>query len=165
VDIASWLFDLTDAGYQCCSHAHIAAGVTATDDGTPMSINVETIGDSLVVQHYVGEVRDPHLCRMVSLSDGLGVYHRTKVQVVRELSANRIGDETCEYSNHIHASATDEFIAFIEKYGISFAQAKAALRTRTIGKRRRTSSIASNTRPHHTNNRRNSFRKIRRLFA
>jgi hypothetical protein len=35
-----------------------------------MSINVEMIGDSLLIQHYVGEVADVHPCRMVSTSVG-----------------------------------------------------------------------------------------------
>jgi hypothetical protein len=82
VDIADWLFNLPDAEYQRCSHAHIAAGITTTDDGRPMSTNVETIGDALMVQHYVAEVRQPHLCRMVSISDAITAKGRTKVQVV-----------------------------------------------------------------------------------
>ncbi|MCU6793276.1 hypothetical protein OB236_14235 [Paenibacillus sp. WQ 127069] len=57
VDIGKWLFSLSDAEYQrCCPPDHIAVGVTKTEDGRPMSINVETIGTSLAVQHYVGEV-------------------------------------------------------------------------------------------------------------
>jgi hypothetical protein len=44
VDIADWLFNLPDAEYQRCSHADMAAGHTTSDDGRPMSINVETIG-------------------------------------------------------------------------------------------------------------------------
>jgi hypothetical protein len=126
VDIADWLLHLPDAEYQRCSHAHIGAGTTTTDDGRPMSINVETIGDSLVVQHYVAEVHEPHLCRMVSISDAISARGRTKVQVVWELSVKKIDDHTTEYSNHIHASATDEFLSFIEKNGIGFEQAKAA---------------------------------------
>jgi hypothetical protein len=44
VDIADWLFLLPDAEYQRCAPGqHIAAGVTTTDDGRPMSINVEQI--------------------------------------------------------------------------------------------------------------------------
>jgi len=42
-----------------------------------------------------------------------------------ELSAKKIDDDTCEYSNHIHASATDEFLAFIKKKN-TFEQARAA---------------------------------------
>lgn len=71
VDIGDWLFHLADAEYQRCSQAHIAAGTTTSDDGRAMSINVETIGDALVVQHYVSEVRGPHFCRMVSISDSI----------------------------------------------------------------------------------------------
>src|SRR5271155_4476204 len=81
VDIADWLFHLPDAEYQRCSHAHIAAGTTTTDDGRPMSINVETIGDTFVVQHYVGEVREPHFCRMISISDSISPAGRTKLQI------------------------------------------------------------------------------------
>jgi hypothetical protein len=52
VDIADWLFNLPDAEYQRCSPAHIAAGHTTSDDGRPMSINVERIGKALMVQHF-----------------------------------------------------------------------------------------------------------------
>jgi len=56
VNIADWLLTLPDAEYQRCSHAHIAAGTSTTDDGRTMSIHVETIGDAVIVQHYVAEV-------------------------------------------------------------------------------------------------------------
>src|SRR5262249_45124100 len=70
VDIADWLLHLPDAEYQRCAPPdHIAAGTTTTDDGRPMSINVEVIGGTLMVQHYVADVHEPHHCRMVSLSD------------------------------------------------------------------------------------------------
>lgn len=126
VNIADWLFTLPDAEYQRCSHAHIAAGTTNTDDGRPMSINVETIGDALIVQHYIAEAKEPALCRMVSISDAINKNGRTKVKVEWTLSARKIDDQTTEYSNHIHASATDEFMAFIEEHGVTLEQAAAA---------------------------------------
>jgi hypothetical protein len=126
VDIADWLFNLPDAEYQRCSHAHIAAGHTTSDDGPPMSINVETIGVTLMVQHFVSEVREPHFCRLIFISDAITMKGRTKVQLVWELSAKKIDDHTCEYSNHIHASVTDEFLTFIDKNGVTFEQARAA---------------------------------------
>ncbi|WP_263410902.1 hypothetical protein [Terriglobus tenax] len=126
VNIADWLFTLPDAEYQRCSTAHIAAGTTTTDDGRPMSINVETIGDALVVQHYVAETREPTLCRMVSISDAITKNGRTKVKVEWTLSARKIDDQTSEYTNHIHASATDEFLAFIQEHGVTLEQAAAA---------------------------------------
>jgi hypothetical protein len=126
VNIADWLFNLPDAEYQRCSQAHIAAGTTTADDGRAMSINVETIGDAFVVQHYVAEIREPHLCRMVSISDSISPAGRTRLQVIWELSANRIDDQTCEYTNHIHSSAIDQTMAFFKEHGIPFTRARDA---------------------------------------
>lgn len=126
IDIADWLLNLPDVEYQRCSHAHIGAGSSKNDAGQPMSLNVETIGDSLMIQHYVAEVHAPSFCRMVSISDSISPAGRTKVQVVWELSAKRIDEETCEYSNHIHAVAIEETLAFFEKHGISLKKAAAA---------------------------------------
>jgi hypothetical protein len=126
VDIGNWLFHLSDAEYQRCSQAHIAAGTTTSDDGRPMSINVETIGDAFVVQHYIGEVRQPHFCRMVSISDSISPVGRTKLQVVWELSAKKIDEASCEFTNHIHSSAISQTLAFLEEHGIPFKTARDA---------------------------------------
>jgi hypothetical protein len=126
VNIADWLLHLPDAEYQRCAHAHIAAGTTTADDGRAMSINVETIGDAFVVQHYVAELHEPQLCRMVSISDSISPTGRTKLQVIWELSAKKTDDQTCEFTNHIHSSAIDETMAFFDKHGIPFERARDA---------------------------------------
>jgi hypothetical protein len=126
INIADWVLHLPDAEYQRCSTAHIAAGATTTDDGRPMSINVEMIGDAFVVQHYVAEVREPHFCRMVSISDSISPAGRTKLQVVWELSARKIDDQTCEYTNHIHSTAIDQTLAFFKEHEVPFERARAA---------------------------------------
>jgi hypothetical protein len=126
INIADWVLHLPDAEYQRCSTAHIAAGATTADDGRPMSINVETIGDALVVQHYVAEVREPHSCRMVSISDSISPAGRTKLRVVWELSARKIDDQTCKYTNHIHSSAIEQTLAFFKEHDIPFEKARAA---------------------------------------
>ncbi|RUX01285.1 hypothetical protein EOA35_17120, partial [Mesorhizobium sp. M8A.F.Ca.ET.023.01.1.1] len=88
IDIADWLFTLPEAEYQrCCVPDHIAAGVTTTDDGRRMSINVEQIGSGLVVQHYIAEVAEKNYCRMNSISDVFTANGRTQVNVVWELIA------------------------------------------------------------------------------
>jgi hypothetical protein len=48
------------------------------------------------------------------------------LQVVWELSASRIDEQTCEYTNHIHSSAIDETLAFLKERGIPFENARAA---------------------------------------
>ena len=88
VNIADWLLNLPDAEYQRCSHVHIAAGHTTSDDGRPMSITVETIGETLMVQHFVAQVLEPHFCRLTSTSDAITMKGRTKVHLLWELRRN-----------------------------------------------------------------------------
>jgi hypothetical protein len=126
VDIASWLFALPEAEYQrCCPPDHISCASTSTDDGIPMSINVEMIGQTLMIQHYVAEKQTPTLCRMVSMSDAFTPNGRTRVQVIWTLSAKRIGDKSCEYTNSVVAHPTQEFMEFIAQHNISFEDAAA----------------------------------------
>jgi hypothetical protein len=67
------------------------------------------MGDALMVQHSVAESREPRLCRTVSVSGAITKNGRSKVKVVWEPGAKKIDEETCEYSNKIHAP-TDEFL-------------------------------------------------------
>jgi hypothetical protein len=126
VDIAEWLFKLTEAEYlRCCPPDHISCGTTSTDDGTPMSINVEMIGKTLMIQHYVAEVATPALCRMVSVSDAFTPSGHTRVQVIWTLSVKRIDERSCEYTNSVVAHPTAAFMAFIASHNTSFAEAAA----------------------------------------
>lgn len=88
-----------------------------------MSINVEMIGETLMIQQYVAETATPALCRMVSMSDAFTPNGRTRVQVIWTLSAKRIDDMSCAYTNSVVAHPTAEFIA---KHGVSFEDAAAA---------------------------------------
>jgi hypothetical protein len=118
VDIPSWCFSLPDSEYQACSPAHCAAGATATTDGRRVSINVENIGGSLIVQHYVEDIGEPDHLRLVSHSDLFTPTGRTKIDVVWDLSVKPIDEETCEFTNSVHSSAPPEMLDFLGKQGI-----------------------------------------------
>jgi hypothetical protein len=127
VNVADWLSHLTNAEYRrCCPPAHIAAGRTTTDDGRPLALNVELIGESLLIQQYVDEVTDPHRCRLVSTSDVFAPEGRTTFHVVWELCVEPLDPVSCEYVNHLIVTATEDFLAFLDARGIAFAQAAAA---------------------------------------
>lgn len=127
IDIADWLFTLPEAEYlRCCPPDHIAAGVTTTDDGRRMSINVEMVGTGLVVQHYVAEEATPSYCRMNSISDVFTANGRTQVNVVWELIAEDAGQGRTRYTNRVTAHPTDAFMAFLAEHGLTFEQAAAA---------------------------------------
>ena len=127
VDVGDWVFSLTSEEYQrCCPPAHIAAGATTTDDGRPMAINVEMIGDALMIQQYVGELIGPRHCRLDSRSVAFTPAGRTTVQVIWHLEVEPIDDRSCVYTNRVTATATDEFLSFIARQGMPLAQARAA---------------------------------------
>jgi hypothetical protein len=126
VDIPTWCFSLSEAEYQSCSPAHCSAGVTSAPDGRRMSINVEVLGGSAMVQHYVEEVSEHDHLRLVSNSDVFTPTGRIKVGVIWDLSVKKIDDQSCEFTNTVHSSATLELMDFLAKQGIPWEVFKAA---------------------------------------
>ena len=126
VDIPSWCFTLPESEYQACSPAHCSAGATTTSDGRRMSINVEILGGSLMVQHYVEEIGQPDHLRLVSNSDVFTPTGRTKIGVVWDLRVRKLDDKTCEFTNTVHSSATPELEDFLGKQGVPWDVFKAA---------------------------------------
>jgi hypothetical protein len=126
VDIPTWCFSLPEAEYQSCSPAHCSAGVTTAPDGKRMSINVEVLGGSPMVQHYLEEVSEREHLRLVSNSDVFTPTGRIKVGVIWDLSVKKIDDQSCEFTNKVHSSATPELMDFLAKQGIPWEVFKAA---------------------------------------
>lgn len=118
VDLPEWCFTLAESEYQACSPAHCSAGATTAPDGRRMSINVEILGGSLMVQHYVEEVANPDHLRLVSNSDLFTPAGRTKVGVIWDLTVSRIDGATCELTNTVHSTATPELLDFLGRQGI-----------------------------------------------
>jgi hypothetical protein len=126
VDVADWLFHLTDAEYQRCAPGeHIAAGATTTDDGRPMSINIEQVGPALLVQHYVGDIVSRHHCRLVSESDNFTPVGRTKLGVIWELTVTAHGQGECVFTNRVVVLSTSDYLAFLDEHRIALDQAVA----------------------------------------
>ena len=61
------------------------------------------IGKTLMIQHNVAEVAIATLCHMDSVSDACTPNGHTRVQVIWTLSAKRIDERTCEYTNSVVA--------------------------------------------------------------
>jgi hypothetical protein len=127
IDIGEWLFTLSDAEYQQCSISHIACGSSRNADGKLMSLNVEEIGGSIVVEHYVEDILERQRCRVVSTSDVLVQGGRTTAHVVWELSVTPLTESSCEFTNFVLVHTTDSYETFIEHNGVTYEQAKAAM--------------------------------------
>lgn len=126
IDIPAWCFALPEAEYQACSPAHCSAGTTTAPDGRRMSINVEILGGSVMVQHYVEELARPDHLRLVSTSDVFTPTGRTKIGVTWDLSVKRLNDHSCEFTNRVQSSATPELLDFLGKQGIPWELFRAA---------------------------------------
>ena len=126
IDIPAWCFSLSEAEYQACSPAHCSAGVTTAPDGRRMSINVEILGGSPMVQHYVEEISSRDHLRLVSSSDVFTPTGRIKVGVIWDLSVKKIDDESCEFANTVHSTSTPELMEFLAKQGIPWEVFKIA---------------------------------------
>jgi hypothetical protein len=129
VDIPSWCFTLAESEYQSCSPAHCSAGATTAPDGRRMSINVEILGGSLMVQHYVEEIAEHSHLKLVSNSDVFTPTGRTKIRVIWDLSVRKIDDKTCEFTNTVHSSATPDLLDFLGRQGIPWEVFRAGRKT------------------------------------
>jgi hypothetical protein len=78
-----------------------------------MSINVEVIGGSLMVQHYVETLGHRDHLILESVSDIFTPTARTTIHVLWEMSVKAIDSERCEFTNHVRSKATDEFKSFL----------------------------------------------------
>ncbi len=126
IDIPAWCFSLPDHEYQGCSPAHFAAGATTSREGRRMSINVEVLGGTPMVQHYREKVAEKHHLVLDSISDLFTATGRTTMRVVWELSVKPLGAGKCEFTNHVRTFTTDQFWDYLTRQGIPFEVFRAS---------------------------------------
>ena len=91
---------------------------TTAPDGKRMSINVEIIGGSLMVQYYVETLgRKDHLA-LESVSDLTTPTGRTTIHILWEISGKSIDATRCELTNRVRSKAPKEFVTFLDRQGI-----------------------------------------------
>lgn len=132
INLPEWAFNLSEKDYQDCSPAHISAAKTIGIDGRRMSINVEVIGGSLMVQHYQEEVSGPYHLILTSLSDVFTPGGRIVLHVKWELSVKAISSTQCEFTNHVTSHATEDLIQSLERQGIPFEVFKSQRQPNSI---------------------------------
>lgn len=120
INIPEWVFNLSETEYQSCSPAHVTAAKTIGADGRRMSINVEVIGGSPMVQHYQEKVSEPHYLVLTSFSDVFSPAGRMIIHVQWELSVRAINDKQAEFTNRVITHATEEMMLGLAKQGIPF---------------------------------------------
>lgn len=120
INIPEWCFSLSEKEYQGCSPAHVSAAVTTGADGRRMSINVEVLGGSPMVQHYQEEVSEPHHLVLTSFSEVFTPTGRIVIHVQWELSVKKTSNNQCEFTNRVVTHATEDMVHALERQGIPF---------------------------------------------
>jgi hypothetical protein len=99
VDLEEWLFTLSDSDYQAAARGHRAAG-TFTENGVRGTVNVESMGGTLMVQHYHEVSAEPTRVEMVSTRSHAYVMHLIPVHflVRRTMTATPRTTDTTTFS-------------------------------------------------------------------
>ncbi len=74
IDLPDWLFTLSEADYAACAHGHRAIGMLGGVQRTGM-VNVESIGGSLLIQHYATRRAEKDHVTMVSEASRAYIMH------------------------------------------------------------------------------------------
>jgi hypothetical protein len=78
IDLAAWIFGLSDEDYQACAKGHHGAGTYQDEQGRGM-VNVESVGGHLIVQHYRAVHADPSSVEMFSAASRVYLFHLVPV--------------------------------------------------------------------------------------
>ena len=74
VDLEKWFYSLSDKEYQACAKGHRGAG-TFVEDGVRGTLNVESIGGTLLIQHYREISAGPRRMEMLSKRSRSYLFH------------------------------------------------------------------------------------------
>jgi hypothetical protein len=78
VDLEQWMFSLSDAEYQQAARAHRAAGAFV-DNGVRGTVNVESMGGTLIIQHYREVQAEPSYVELFSERSQAYLFHLVPV--------------------------------------------------------------------------------------
>jgi hypothetical protein len=81
---------------------------------------VETIGGSLMVQHYHETLGEKTHLILDSDSDVFTPTGRVVIHVTWELSVKALDKDRCEFTNRVQSFASDEMLAGLDRQGIPF---------------------------------------------
>jgi hypothetical protein len=110
IDLSEWLFGVSDIEYQQCAKGHLGAGVSKLRNGKRTSVNVESVGGHLAVQHYVEEISTKNHLKLVSEKSDIWIFHIIHIhpRVTWEMKLIPISDQACIFQHKVsieHSSA------------------------------------------------------------
>ena len=115
IDLEKWLFEMSDADYRSCSPAHLAMGISTLPDGKKVCINVERIGGTTILHHYVPVVSRNNYLNLVSEKTSVISGRPMDVRVTWELSVTPVSSASSKLTCHVTASTDNKIVAWLGK--------------------------------------------------
>lgn len=112
LDLPRWLFGLSDIEYQQCAKGHFGAGVSKLPNGNRTSVNVESVGGQLAVQHYIEEISKPKHLKLVSEKSDIWIFHLFHIHptVTWEMKLVPSSDQSCTFQHAVMIEHPSFFI-------------------------------------------------------
>lgn len=120
LDLARWVYGMGDRDYRRCARGHIACGSSPLPGGERSSINVESVGGHLLVQHYEPEVLEPQHIRMVSHASDMWIFRLVpaRVRVTWDVSLHPRDASSCTFRDHIRVEHQSRVLWLLSKLAL-----------------------------------------------
>ena len=120
LDLAYWVYAMGDRDYRRCARGHIACGSSPLPGGARSSINVESVGGHLLVQHYEPDLLEPQHIRMVSHASDMWIFRLfpARVRVIWDVSLHSRDATSCTFRDHIRVEHNSRVIWLLSKLAL-----------------------------------------------
>lgn len=114
IDMGDWMFTLKSEEYAACAEGHQAAAQGQLVSGKRVSVNLETVADMFMIQHYIEKVAERDHVVGYSPNSVFFVNDTDYVisQITWELKVTKLDDARCELiCNVIFESENEAFVS------------------------------------------------------
>lgn len=117
LDLGYWVYQMGDRDYRACARGHLACGSSPLPGGARASINVESVGGHLLVQHYEPEILGPRQIRMISHASDMWIFRLipSRVRVIWDVSLHARDDSSCTFRDHIRVEHRSRLLWLLSK--------------------------------------------------
>lgn len=115
INLGNWMFTISSEEYAACAQGHQSAAQGQLPSGKRFSVNVEIVGGTFMVQHYVETISERD--HVLGLSPNTTFWQNDKdyvlAQVSWELKVAKIDGHSCELT--CRASSESDNEAFVNR--------------------------------------------------
>lgn len=118
VNLGDWMFTISAEEYAACASGHQSAAQGQLASGKRFSVNLEVVGGTFMVQHYVEQVaqRDHVVGFSPNTTFFLSDTDCVFAQITWELKVVKLDDKSCELTCRVYAESDNEpFVAALKK--------------------------------------------------